>query len=234
LGPKVFEDFTFAIVNQTGSLDIFSHLLGKRKQKLPSFVPDFTGSVSNLPSFLDRLYNLRHYRASGDTSAVFNLIAPGKAVTRGVILDKIKATEYFDINVMQHLAEIGHEDGSPYKFTGESIRTAFGHTMCASLVPSSDCENNNLSIVRVVKPLDLSIFEKWRAWEDASSAARDSLFDNDIDIFNSIFLMASTGRRFVKTRKGRIGFAPRRCHKGDLIAVLAGVECRSFFDVNVT
>jgi hypothetical protein len=162
---------------------------------------------------------MEYYHASGNSLAVFNLIAPGKVVTRGVIVDKIKAIAYHDIDKMQQFAESGHEDGSPYKFTDEPIKTAFGHMMCASLEAPP---NNNRTLRRIVKPFDLAIFEKWRAWKIASPAVAASLLDSDVANFNVAFLSGQVGRWFVKTKKGRIGFAARGCRKGDQIAVLAG------------
>lgn len=228
---QVFEAAALASVDRTGKLEFLSHLFGQRQLKLPSFVPDWTASISSHrhhSSHYGWLACVNLYKASGGRSAEFNLVAAGKAVTRGIIFDTITTTgssiDFLPheevLNEMRHLADAAHCPEGSYNHTSETRETAFWRTMCGSM--DIEIKDSSQYFCRLRGLTDFSRFEKWQVWYDAPSALRDALYNDDVNTVNQVFRAITVGRRFITTEKGYIGFAPEQCDKGDYVAVLPG------------
>ncbi|EON67114.1 hypothetical protein W97_06367 [Coniosporium apollinis CBS 100218] len=228
---QVFEAAALASFDRTGKLEFLSHLFGQRQLKLPSFVPDWTASISSHghhSSHQDWLTCISHYKASGGRSAEFNLIAAGKAVTRGIIFDTIATTgpsndsRPFEkvVNEMRDLPDADRCSTGSYNHTSETRETAFRRTMCGSM--DIVTKDSRACFRRLRGLTDFSKFKKWQVWYDTTFTLKSTLYDKDVSISNQLFFAVTVGRRFITTEKDYIGFAPKECEKGDLVAVLPG------------
>jgi len=93
---------------------------------------------------------------------------------------------------------------------------AFWHTLCGGIGNILDSANR-LSR-RVGEWTDISQYEKWEAW--ISSPIQDR--NKEVSFVHQRVRATMTGRRFIKTQKGYIGWASEKCQEGDLVVVLAG------------
>jgi hypothetical protein len=221
---QICEALAISSAERTGTLEFLSHLFTNSNPNLPSFVPNWTGSYKWLDSYEIRLTNLPMYNASLGSLAYFKMVAPGKAVTRGVIFDTVSATTSpsgFSSNRqrLETLRNLANGSSSPeelYCHTNESNKVAVWHTLCGGVEDILDSANR--LIRRVGKRTDISRYEKWEAW--ISSPIQDR--NTDVSFVHQRVRATMTGRRFIKTRKGYIGWASEKCEEGDLVVVLAG------------
>lgn len=93
---------------------------------------------------------------------------------------------------------------------------AFWHTLCGGVENILDGANRGQR--RVGEWTDISRYEKWEAW--ISSLIQDR--NKDVSFVHQRVRATMTGRRFIKTQKGYIGWASEKCEEGDFVVVLAG------------
>jgi hypothetical protein len=163
---QICEALAISSVERTGTHEFLSHLFTDFNPNLPSFVPNWTGSYKWVDDYETRLNDLCMYNASRDTLAYFKMIAPRKAVTRGVIFDTISATTSlsgFNLNhqrleTLRNLANGSRSPEEHYCHTTQSNKVAFWHTLCGSLENIVD-STSRLSR-RVGDWTDISRYEK--------------------------------------------------------------------------
>ncbi|KAH0544776.1 hypothetical protein FGG08_001143 [Glutinoglossum americanum] len=230
LSPEqVCEAVAIKSVERTGKLEFLSHLFEHQNPKLPSFIPNWTGSFAWDEVYENRLANLKWFSASLDMPAEVKLISHGMLATRGVIFDAVTATgdtsllEYNEepgsLKELHRLAGLDNSSEGLYCQTSDSRLVAFWHTLCGGIETS--LKDSGRSSRRLKGSTDLSRYSRWAAFT-ASPYPNPVLWDNET---NHIILdteTATNGRRFFTTEKGYFGFAPQKCEEGDLVVVLAG------------
>lgn len=234
---EVFEATTLASIEETRTLEIFSHLFGQRTLTLPSFVPDWTAIFPKQADYQARLNYIAFYNAAGGRPAVSKQVTPGKLATKGIIIDKIaqlgslfgRVSNEEILGEMRALSRIDRCPQDLYCHTDETHEMAFWHTLCGSMDIFKDnfemdayTEDLRKYFRRIGKSSDFSNNEKWQKWLLAPSPLDDELYDNDIGSFHQLFRGTAIGRRFVVTKLGLIGFVPESCEREDLIVIMPG------------
>jgi hypothetical protein len=221
---QICETLAVSSAERTGTLEFLSHLFTEFNPNLPSFVPNWTGSYEWLDDYEMWLNTLSMFNASLDTLAYFKMVAPGKAVTRGVIFDTISETgavSGFNSNremleTLRNLASGSYSAEELYCHTNESNKVAFWHTLCGGV--ENILDNANRFSRRAGEWTDISRYEKWEAWITSGVQT----LNTEVAFVHQSVLATITGRRFIKTQKGYIGWASEKCEEGDLVVVLAG------------
>ena len=222
---EVFYAVTVRFIERNQNLDILSYLVGERSTRLPSFVPDWM----NQPKFNGynmRVESLSLFSASGDSVAKFKEVASGKLAGTGIIVDTIldhrspEGTWEESLENYRLLFEVCQSPGSLYRHTGEQREVAWWLTICGEIEITSD---NTGAVYRRVRDLqDISAFQKWESWLTTPPPLDKNLYTYDVSVVNFVFSRTIYGRCFISTEKGYVGWAPKQCKKGDVVAVLAG------------
>jgi hypothetical protein len=157
------------------------------------------------------------------------MVGPGKAATRGIIFDTILATRSqpsFDsrsasLEKLRHLAYGESSPGELYCHTKESNKMVFWYTLCGSVEIILDDKVGFYDRTR--KWTDVTRYENWEAWRMGEKDLEQAeLYNAEVHLVDELVGANSAGRRFIKTQKGYIGWAPEKCQEGDLVVVLAG------------
>jgi hypothetical protein len=216
---------TVRFIERNQNLDILSYLVGKRSTQLPSFVPDWMNQ-SNFKMYIMRVDSLPLFSASGNSVAKFKELASGKLAGTGIIVDTISdhcfhegtLEEFFEN--CRLLFEVCQSPGSLYRHTGEQREVAWWLTVCGETEISF---GNTGTMYRRVRDLqDISAFQKWESWLKTPSPLNKNLYTSDVSMVSTVISGTTYGRCFISTEKGYVGWAPKQCKKGDVVAVLAG------------
>jgi hypothetical protein len=222
---EVFYAVTVRFIERNQNLDILSYLVGKRSTQLPSFVPDWMNQ-SNFKMYSMRVDSLPLFSASGNSVAKFKEVARGKLAGTGIIVDTIldhcfpEGTweEFFEN--CRLLFEVYQSPGSLYRHTGEQREVAWWLTVCGEV--EKFFENTGAMYRRVRDLQGISAFQKWVSWLKTPSPLNKNLYTSGVAAVSTVISSTTYGRCFISTEKGYVGWAPKQCKKGDVVAVLAG------------
>ncbi len=231
LSPEqVCEAVAIKSSERTGKLEFLSHLFEHENPKLPSFMPNWTGSYAWNPVYELRIDHVNHFSASQTLPAEFKLISGRVLITQGIIFDTIAATSATSIleqtlssDMLRNLEALAGLDSLPrelYCHTNDSLLVAFWHTLCGGM--EMTLQESNRFVQRLRGSTDLSKYFKWKALCTAPLQLKGELWDNELNHTLLDVEAATQGRRFFVTRMGYFGLGPEKCEKGDLIAVLKG------------
>ena len=231
LSPEqVCEALAFRSSERTGKLEFLSHLFEHQNPKLPSFLPNWTGSYAWNPIYAMRLDHVNFFSASQNLPAKFTVVSSGMLITRGVIFDTIVATsttsilqESLNSDALERLEALAGLDSlrrELYCHTSDSLLVAFWHTLCGGM--EMVLQDSNRFQRRLKGSTDLTKYFKWKALCVAPPQLKGELWDNEINAILLDIEAATQGRRFFTTKKGYFGLGPESCGKGDVVAVLQG------------
>ncbi|KAH9211794.1 heterokaryon incompatibility protein-domain-containing protein [Leptodontidium sp. 2 PMI_412] len=228
-----YEKFATHVSVGSRNLDILSHLYGERKLRLPSWVPDWTATISNHPErYVNRLNNLHRYNASaGLEPDGIVLMGAGRYYAKGFLFDVIdevlppllNTQSYADIRAAVGLYPPDMNNSTRYPPTEQTMETALYHTLAGGI--EFDIDEEHHFFPRRLPPFSETSLSKYGKWITyfASSPPDDLAFWNrDVECVWSAISSNVYDRAFIKTRSGCIGFAPLDSKKGDSIAILAG------------
>ncbi|KAH6644550.1 heterokaryon incompatibility protein-domain-containing protein [Boeremia exigua] len=232
---EAFESSTLAMIKQTGSLDVLSHLPldGERNLVLPSYVPDWTVPSEDLTysDWLNWLSHLHLYNACSSEVAHLVSVSPGSICLKGLVVDSVHSLASVPSRLsraayMKEVLGLAGVEFSRKRSTTDNERVMlFWAAMCGTMELYIDQNRGDRPFYRRIPApttTDCSSFERWAAWELElldGPAPR-----NDAEI-RSVFLphrVLRGGRRFAVTKKGRLAWCPNTCQVGDAISVLAG------------
>jgi hypothetical protein len=223
---QLYKKVVALCIEASQSLDVLSYVYGTRNLVLdmPSYVPDWTASIAQKDHrlFVGRciiLYSNSYY-ASTKSVPQFSISADGTAHTGGILFDVIaECGEYTDtdsdigkteLDEFSKIAGLCDREDTPY----QSRVNAFWRTMCEGVISKLDDSHDS---VQAVESSDLPVFTRWFTWMISSD-----LGDVDTYRFHTSFTSVSVGRKFIITKQGYIGWAPKDCQKGDHIVLLSG------------
>jgi len=234
---EVFESSTLKIIQQTGNLEILSHVSysGERHLSLPSFVPDWTVPAKDswYTNWLNWVGHLNLFNACDGEAADFQTIAAGRIAIKGIIVDEIKSSGSVHKTVppgefLQEMRDIagvnGMNDNEKQLYYGSQItrEVAYWLTLCGTTECFLDPQKDNRPFFRRIQmPTD---FSRFRTWEEWFPSYNTHSLTPEIESVQFPFMLMLSGREkvFGATKRGRFGFFPAQCRKGDVIAVLAG------------
>ncbi|KAH8786679.1 heterokaryon incompatibility protein-domain-containing protein [Hyaloscypha finlandica] len=216
---------TVRFIERNQNLDILSYLVGKRSTQLPSFVPDWMNQ-SEFKAYSMRVDLLPFYSASGNSVANFKEVASGKLAGTGILVDTIldhcslEGTGEEFLENCRLLFEVCQSPGSLYRHTGKQREVAWWLTMCGEIGMTLD---NTGAMYRRVRDLqDISAYQKWESWLTTPPPLDKNRYTSDGSTVGFVIKGTTYGRCFISTEKGYVGWAPKQCKKGDVVAVLAG------------
>ncbi len=226
----VCEAVVLKSVERTKTLEFLSHIFDHQNLKLPSFIPNWTGSYAWAEIYENRLSTLKWFNASLDTPASLKLISHEMVAIPGVIFDVVTGTSsrpLLDYNAyvrtldeLHKLAGINGSSEEIYGHTTDSRRVAFWHSLCGGV--EMFLKDSNRHGQRFKGSTDLSKYSKWKDSLIPGRQVRIELLDNEL-VHTWLDIETGTyGRRFFNTKKGYFGFGPQKCKVGDLVVVLAG------------
>lgn len=231
LSPEqVCEALAVKSSERTGKLEFLSHLFEHQNPKLPSFLPNWTGSYAWNSVYESRLDHVNFFSASQNLLAKFAIVSSGILITRGIIFDTIVSTSTTSIlqqtlnsDALESLEALAGLDGlrrEVYCHTNDSLLVAFWHTLCGGM--EMVLQDSNRFQRRLKGSTDLTKYFKWKALCAAPLQLKGELWDNELNLTLLDIETATQGRRFFTTKKGYFGLGPERCEKGDVVAVLQG------------
>jgi hypothetical protein len=222
---EVFTDVTLAAIAETGNLNVFSYIYGRRSGvlDLPSFIPDFTAAVQEewVPNYLSRCFvTLDYYNTCSGSVPDLKMIDAGEATTSAIILDVVRETapDLFNaswahkLDDYRRLAEL---NASCISQGCRGMKT-FWKTLCGGIY----YDYKGASWFRPAADSDYWTYAKWQTWIDAGMPSE--LEDKDVLDFNRVFNTAVAGRKLIVTGGGLLGLAPWRACVGDIVAILPG------------
>ncbi|TVY84888.1 Heterokaryon incompatibility protein 6 OR allele [Lachnellula suecica] len=244
---EVYAQATLAIIHESGSLSILSHMdEGYRSSKLPSWVPDW--SIPLQPSREARLQEMEDakHSASSDLKAkIINTPDPLKLSLQGVLVDEIETILHGELgdDIHPQTMRILIRNGS--KITAGEFKTIFDSV---SWVLQQLAQVRGLSgIYRSTwEPIELAyictilaghIAQGYKYTEDESEKGmpdytsirkpteiEDLYFqaDETIQRLMGEASIQTQGKRVARTRTGYLALVPRAAQKGDQIVVLKG------------
>ena len=222
---RLYVNVAMASIRQTRNLDILSsaHGKGSLPLNLPSYVPDWTASLSGqwMAHFRVRcaILTLGIYNACGGSAAELKL-APNIAAGRAVIVDTISEADSSRfvnwkglVENWRELARVDHHTQFPYA----AKTTAYWKTLCGGSIVYLRGSRQNM---RRVDEADFSKYKQWQEWMDLSQP--ESRRNENIASFDKAFRAAVVRRTFIVTKKGHIGLGPTSCRAGDLVVLMPG------------
>lgn len=229
---KLFEDVAMAMIESSGTLDVLIHTIsdakgGKQLSGLPSWVPDWTMSMS---ASLHHIYMKRSalihlYNASGDTKCEWCRVEPGCVRTKILYLGKVTST------ASGYPSQSSSKSGRPLL---DEWKGLVYHPKCLMVVQETDwTEENELRHIisgscclmdrRMSDESHYKAFMKWRSWFTSNDPKHLSLeAKNDAREFDLQVQVASFERVMIRTDNGHIGFGPEATLKGDFVVLIAG------------
>ncbi|KAH7126527.1 heterokaryon incompatibility protein-domain-containing protein [Dactylonectria estremocensis] len=224
-------------IHQTQSLDVLTHVLRGENSvpDLPSYVPDWNISLTPITLFRckGRALMLMYYNASAEVSADFKMTSASQANAKGMIVDRIETvgmiTSFSRIEDAARTKAIVDEARSlsglpsrlPVSFQeANTEEIAFWQTLCGNL--STYMQGG----VGVYEPADPSVdYERYLRWSRLIESHANHELDlpsADVEVFGNTLLPNIAARRFMRTKKGLMGFVPAESLPGDPVVVLAG------------
>ncbi|TVY45237.1 Heterokaryon incompatibility protein 6,OR allele [Lachnellula occidentalis] len=235
LSPEeVCEAVVIKSIERTGKLEFLSHLVEYQNPKLPSYIPNWTGSFAWKPFNSNRLERIDLFNASLNTAANWKAITRGIASSPGIVFDVVTSTSsqtgqsLFDFDlVAEFLKELHRLAGIEQSSEEEAM---YGHTTDSRLLALWHALRGGVEVYtkksnlyhRRLKDADLSKYTKWTDYVTASRQQRAELWDSELHKLRREIKIATYGRRFFNTRKGYFGFGAQKCEVGDIAVVLAG------------
>ncbi|KAL8714717.1 MAG: hypothetical protein Q9225_006509 [Loekoesia sp. 1 TL-2023] len=236
-----YEQSTLEIINKSGRLDVFSHILfandgrtywKKGTELLPSWVPDWNGGYDQkyLSSVTVRQKRLKLFHAAKNTRASVNRTAPGKLAVGGLDLLRVehlgetKPLLYGTENIWsswRNMAGIDSNPDQPY-IAGGTLLNAYWRTLCYD----SKLENAKDPLRRAT--VDDRIVHDgwwWNCVVDIHSKykrERRSFRNQDYARFENTLQQLCSDRRFFTSSSGYIGIVPSNTIVGDRVCVLLG------------
>jgi hypothetical protein len=228
-----YENFATHVSVGSKNLDILSHLYGERKLKLPSWVPDWTATISNSPElYINRLNSLHMYNASAGLEYDGIVITGiGQYYTKGVFFDVIdevlppllNSQNYTAIRAAVGLHPSDIDNSARYRPTEQTMETALYHTLAGGIEFNINAEHHLCpSRMPPSSETDLSKYGRWLMFFGTNPLDDLAFWNHDVKCVWSAIMSNVHDRVFIKTRNECIGFAPLDSKKGDFIAVLAG------------
>ena len=233
LSPEqVCRNLAVKSTERSGKLEFLSHLFEHENHKLPSFIPNWTGSYLWTGVLSARLERLSYFSASRDMPADIRLISPGMLATKGIIFDTITATssapilEMIDtpglLRDLYRIAGLELKYQDLYCKSEEPRLVALWRTLCGDIVTFQ--QGSEIYIERLEGSTDLPRYYKWVEWIQTRPRENFNIFDADMLHVQLAVESASHGRRLFTTKRGYLGLAPQRCKEGDLVVILAGED----------
>ncbi|KAH8681679.1 heterokaryon incompatibility protein-domain-containing protein [Xylariales sp. PMI_506] len=223
----VFETFTIQYVRHTKNLGLLGALGGQRQLvNLPSFCPDWTilpgADTSDDETMMLQLSNRiavqpLYLGKKGLTEPKWRQTDRGSVTANGFIFDVIR-----DVS-----PECFRRPREKTRQWAKSILAMAKHVdkasllkaLCGGLIWSRD--DRNYALIQDSEEGFEARLEKWWDWllsDGTSSIVRDK----DVIGVEQAVLLTCTGRSFVVTEKGYIGYADQHCRPGHVISILGG------------
>jgi hypothetical protein len=220
---QVFEDFVLAFIHHTKGLNILSSLGGDSSlSNLASWVPDWSMSTNqrwtvNGETWLQdvglrgEMGQDKFYQTARDTVPDWHRIAPGVVRANGFVFDTIRTT------VQANAFALDDPNTHPANMTAMAesfgLSDNFLRAFCGDHTWS---DGTPVSIAAHGQDETASL----RDWYRRRSLGQEHV--GDAQAFSAAALVVSSGRTFIVTERGYMGWAERRCREGDVIAVLGG------------
>lgn len=227
LVEEIYEAFTVEYVRHYKNLRILAAIGGSRQlPNLPSFCPDWTIVPDKTSRYDETMFiqmsnrmivQQMYLEAHCLTEAKWSQTERGAVTVNGFVFDVIQEVS---LECFRQLREIRR----PW---AESILTLAGQTdiltllraLCGDLDRSRDVNHFSL-----IQPDDKAMENRLRKWWDwtLSDGISGPARDGEISRVESAVLQTCSGRSFVVTQKGYIGYAEQHCQPGHVIAILGG------------
>ncbi|KAI1742562.1 heterokaryon incompatibility protein-domain-containing protein [Xylaria scruposa] len=236
----LFQDVAMIIVEQSGNLDILSHVLPPSVAEptvrdLPSWVPDWNArlDVSFHLTYSGRTARLNICDTSAHLKPKWTLTSARKIATEARFMGKIVADApgYPRVNSTLSgkllLDKWVRVAGMETENEQNQMRWEVGETRWERERDFSVLLSGNLELRRWTEHLDdsshLKAYQMWCAW--FTSAKPTSLSTNvrsDVREFDEFVRSNTLGRRFFRTDSGWIGFGPESLQPSDSLVTIPG------------
>lgn len=220
-----------------------------RLEDLPSWVPDWSQrfKTAALRELNRQQPLISLYRASGDTQAEIEYLAPGKLHVKGVLLDKIKKVgtihkraRIFNGDIVknwQQETRVYHPEDpeTMYSPKYQSLRRCLTEDICYGVGGiEGKPEEVTLVLTRGNNSRDRFMYEFWqhelnkkevksrREDPEENKELIDSIRLQDLVRYGDFVSMATFRRRLIVTEQGGIGFGPAEAEVGDQLCCLYG------------
>ena len=245
---ETYEQSTLEIINKSGNLDVFSHILGHPTwtqaasqillnekdtgiENLPSWVPDWSRKYTHtyLSDVSVRQQRLKLLHAGKDTRANVRCVAPGRLAVEGLDLLRVKqigeskARELDLWSSWRQMVGIDSNPDRPY-VAGGTILNAYWRTLCHDC--SLEYEEHPL---RRATTDDRNVHDEWwwncvvyQNHESVEERKELLTFDMRCTWFQRVTSALGADRRFFISSTGYIGLVPSATAIGDRICVLSG------------
>ncbi len=245
---ETYEQSTLEIINKSGNLDVFSHILGHPTwtkaasrillntndtgiEKLPSWVPDWSRKYAHpyLSAVSIRQQRLKLLHAGKNTRANVSCVAPGRLAVEGLDLLRVKqigefkAAELDSWSSWRQMVSIDSNPDRPY-VAGDTILNAYWRTLCHDC--SLEYENHPLRRATTDDRLwhdewwwDCVVDQNYKSMEERKEPPT---WDIRCTWFQETLSALCADRRFFISSTGYIGFVPSATAIGDRVCVLLG------------
>ncbi|KAI0866957.1 heterokaryon incompatibility protein-domain-containing protein [Xylaria cubensis] len=236
----LFQDVAMIIVEQSGTLDILSHVLPPSVaeptvQDLPSWVPDWNArlDVSFHLTYSGRTARLDICDTSAHLKPRWALTSTRKIATAARFMGKIvgDAPGYPRDNsalsgklLLNEWVRVAGMETEP---DHDQIRWEVGETKWERERDFSALVSGNMVLERWIKhPADsshLKAYQMWCAWFTSEKPTSLSTSDrSDVREFDEFVRSNTLGRRLFRTDSGWIGFGPESLQVFDLLVIMPG------------
>ena len=221
----LFIQLAKSIIEYDQRLDLLKFVPSEQSfNNLPSWCPNFSSKNPLTPLAIGR-YGIKVTRSATSGSAL--RVLDDVLAVEGIIIDKVtKAVEKYpsydgtawkDFLIWERTCRNLSEEAFSYSPSTSEIH---GEALCAGYVSTG----------RRFSLQDLQSYDAMRAISDSNDpkSGPGVIFSKHWDYIGSV-LAATSGRRFIVTRQGRIGLGPPNTRIGDLVCLLFDAETPFIF-----
>lgn len=222
----VFERFTVGYVQHFKDLGILGALGGNRRlANLPSFCPDWTvlpdkttrNDEATMVQMSNRIVVQKFYLGKPNmTEAIWRQDERGTVAANGFIFDVIRDVS---LERFRQSGERCQWVKSIQILAGQSDTMTLLRALCGDM---TRLNTGNFALIQDNDAVIEARLLKWWEWTLSGGSSGGPPRDGDINGIEQAVLTACSGRSFVVTEKGYIGYADQHCRPGHVIAILGG------------